>query len=100
APARLGFVLWLLASPSLALAAAAASITGDILLLAPVDADVAQRSAVRLVLDEVEKRTRVRWNVRYGAENLAHDARTRIVAARLDQIGALLPADPYTTGMR
>lgn len=89
-----GLAAWLLACPCLSLAAAAASSTGDILLLAPVDADVAQRSAVRLVLDEVEKRTRVRWSVRFGADNPRSGARTRIVAARLDQIAALLPTDP------
>jgi hypothetical protein len=89
-----GFAVGLLACPALSLATGAASSTGHILLFAPVDADVAQRSAVRLVLDEVEKRTRVRWSVRFGADNLRSGARTRIVAARLDQIAALLPADP------
>src|SRR5579862_9507245 len=76
-PAAIGFAaLWaigLLACPALSLAAAVATSTGNILLLAPVDADVAQRSAVRLVLDEVEKRTRVRWSVRFGADNLGHE---------------------------
>jgi hypothetical protein len=94
APAYIGFAAWLLACPCLSLAAAAASSASDVLLLAPVDADEAQRSAVRLVLDEVEKRTRVRWSVRYGASNVGHGARTRIIAARLDQIAALFPAAP------
>src|SRR5581483_7977629 len=89
-----GFAAAWLACPGLALAAAAASPASEILFVAPVDADVAQRAAVLLVLDEVEKRTRVRWSVRFGADDPGHGARTRIIAARLDQIAALLPAAP------
>ena len=88
------FVAGLLACASLGPAAAAASANSDILLLAPVDADVAQRSAVRLVLEEVDRRAQVRWSVRFGADNVGDGMRTRIVAARLDQIAALLPAEP------
>jgi hypothetical protein len=81
----------LLVSPAVSIAAASAR---DIVLLAPVDADVAQRSALRLVLDEVEKRTGVRWRVRSGGRNRGDGERTRIIVARRDQVAALLSAAP------
>jgi hypothetical protein len=75
--------------PKLLLAAPVA--LEDVLVMAPAQADTAQRAAVDLLVDEAQKRTGRHWLVRFGAAR-RDSIGVNIVAAREDQIEELLPA--------
>jgi len=63
----------------------------DVLVIASAGADIPQRSALTLFVDEAQRRTGRRWPVRFGAPN-RDSTRLRLIAAREDQLPELLPA--------